>query len=82
MEYSQDSRNLFLDSPVGGLEAILWTSSRFPSPPIAAVLCHPHPLFGGTIHNKVVYQAAKSLDSLGLPFFASPRRGVKRRGSR
>ena len=33
---------------------------------MAAVVCHPHPLFGGTMHNKVVYQAAKSLDSLGL----------------
>jgi hypothetical protein len=31
------------------------------------VVCHPHPLFGGTMHNKVVYQAAKSLDALGLP---------------
>ncbi len=66
MEYSHDSRNFFLDSPVGGLEAILWTSKRFSNLPIAAVLCHPHPLFGGTIHNKVVYQAAKSLDSLGI----------------
>jgi alpha/beta superfamily hydrolase len=33
---------------------------------MAALLCHPHPLFGGTMHNKVVYQAAKSLDALGL----------------
>lgn len=76
MEYSHDSRNFFLDSPVGGLEAILWTSNRFSSPPIAAVLCHPHPLFGGTIHNKVVYQAAKSLDSLGIAVLRFNFRGA------
>jgi len=41
------------------LEAILWKPSGTPS--LAALVCHPHPLFGGTMHNKVVYQAAKSL---------------------
>ena len=34
---------------------------------MAALVCHPHPLFGGTMHNKVVYQAAKSLDALAVP---------------
>lgn len=34
-------------------------------PRFAAVVCHPHPLFGGTLHNKVVYQAAKALDAQG-----------------
>jgi len=43
----------------------LWSPSGG-TPAQAAVVCHPHPLFGGTMHNKVVYQAAKSLDALGL----------------
>ncbi len=62
---THESRNLFLEGPAGRLEAILW---KPPGPArLAALVCHPHPLFGGTMHNKVVYQAAKSLDSLGLP---------------
>ena len=69
-----ESRNLFLDGRAGRLEAILW---RPPAPALlAALVCHPHPLFGGTMHNKVVYQAAKSLDSLGLPVLRFNFRGA------
>lgn len=71
-----DSRNFFLPGPAGGLEAILWTPTRSGSPALAAVLCHPHPLFGGTLHNKVVYQAAKSLDALGVPVLRFNFRGA------
>ena len=46
------------------------------SPAIAALVCHPHPLFGGTMHNKVVYQAAKSLDALGLAVLRFNFRGT------
>ena len=71
-----DSRHLFLQGPAGRLEAILWTPARAERPPLAAVLCHPHPLFGGTMHNKVVYQAAKSLDALGIPVLRFNFRGA------
>jgi uncharacterized protein len=71
-----DSRNFFLEGPAGKLEAILWTPARSVAPQIAAVLCHPHPLFGGTLHNKVVYQAAKSLDALGIPVLRFNFRGA------
>jgi uncharacterized protein len=70
------SRNLFLEGPAGRLEAILWTPSSGEHPPLAALVCHPHPLFGGTMHNKVVYQAAKSLDSLALPVLRFNFRGA------
>ncbi len=76
MQASHDSLKLFIDGPVGQLEAILWTPRRFRKPPLAAVLCHPHPLFGGTLHNKVIYQAAKSLDSLGIPVLRFNFRGA------
>ncbi len=76
MEIPHDSRKFFLDGPVGGLEAILWTSNRSSKPPLAAVLCHPHPLFGGTFHNKVVYQTAKLLDSLGIAVLRFNFRGA------
>jgi hypothetical protein len=78
MTAAHDSRNFFLEGPAGRLEAILWTpSARAPNrPPLAAVVCHPHPLFGGTMHNKVVYQAAKTLDALGLPVLRFNFRGA------
>ena len=78
MTASHDSRNFFLEGPAGRLEAILWTPAapRHKGPALAAVVCHPHPLFGGTMHNKVVYQAAKSLDTLGLPVLRFNFRGA------
>lgn len=75
MSAMHESRSLFLAGPTGRLEAILWSPSRG-APPMAAVICHPHPLFGGTMHNKVVYQAAKSLDALGLPVLRFNFRGT------
>lgn len=75
MNAAHDSRNLFLDGPAGRLEAILWTPSTG-DPRMAAVVCHPHPLFGGTMHNKVVYNAAKSLDALGLAVLRFNFRGT------
>jgi hypothetical protein len=43
---------------------------------MAAVVCHPHPLFGGTMHNKVVFQAAKALDALGIAVLRFNFRGA------
>jgi uncharacterized protein len=71
-----ESRNFFLQGPAGGLEAILWRPTSGKKSPLAAIVCHPHPLFGGTMHNKVVYQAAKSLDQFGLPVLRFNFRGA------
>jgi len=76
MNSGHDSKSLFLDGPTGQLEAILWTPTDGAEPPLAAVVCHPHPLFGGTMHNKVVYQVAKSLDALRLPVLRFNFRGT------
>jgi alpha/beta superfamily hydrolase len=56
--------NLFLDAPGGRLEALL----KEPEQPItrAAIISHPHPLFGGTMHNKVVYRIAKAFYDAGF----------------
>jgi len=65
--------------PAGRLEAILWSAAEEEAsarPPLAAVVCHPHPLFGGTMHNKVVYQAAKTIHRFGLPVVRFNFRGV------
>ena len=68
-------RSLFLAGPQGRLEALLWTSPAA-EPPLAAVVCHPHPLFGGTMHNKVVFQTAKALHQFGIPVLRFNFRGV------
>jgi alpha/beta superfamily hydrolase len=50
-------RNVDLLGPKGKLEAIL--NEGAPGAPFAVLLCHPHPMGGGTLHNKVVYRAMK-----------------------
>lgn len=67
-------RSLFLDGPVGRLEALL--NAGRPDAPYAAVVCHPHPLFGGTLHNKVVFHAMKALNSFGFPVLRFNFRGT------
>ena len=71
-------RNFFLPGPAGRLEALLWAvpEREGGAAPPAAVVCHPHPLFGGTMHNKVVYQTAKTLHRLGLPVLRFNFRGA------
>jgi alpha/beta superfamily hydrolase len=76
MSQHHDSRNFFLSGPVGRLEAVLWTRHSTTPPALAALVCHPHPLFGGTMHNKVVFRAAKSIDALGAPVLRFNFRGA------
>ena len=54
----------------------MWTPHGNVAPKSAALVCHPHPLFGGTLHNKVVYQAAKALDGLEMPVLRFNFRGA------
>jgi len=62
-------RAISIPGPVGNLEAVLNVGS--PDAPFAALVCHPHPVFGGNLHNKVVYAAMKALNhpdwGLGFP---------------
>jgi uncharacterized protein len=67
--------NFFLAGPAGRLEATLWTMAK-PTPGLAALVCHPHPLFGGTMHNKVVFRVARTLHALGLPVLRFNFRGA------
>lgn len=76
MRIHHASQNFFLQGPAGRIEAILWIPTRASTPELAAVLCHPHPLFGGTMHNKVVYQMGKSLDAIGIPVLRFNFRGA------
>lgn len=67
-------RSLFLEGPAGRLEALLNAGS--PSATHTALVCHPHPLFGGTLHNKVVFHAMKALNSFGFPVLRFNFRGT------
>ncbi len=69
-------RNFFLLGPAGRLEALLWTPPTSAPVELAALVCHPHPLFGGTMHNKVVYRAAKTLHLFGAPVLRFNFRGA------
>lgn len=73
-------RSFELAGPAGRLEALL--NHGAPHARYAALVCHPHPLGGGTLHNKVVYHAMKALNAprfgLGLPVLRFNFRGTGR----
>jgi uncharacterized protein len=67
----------FVDIPVshGRLEALFWKVEGARS---AAVVCHPHPLHGGTLHNHVTYRTADALRKAGVSALRFNFRGVGR----
>jgi uncharacterized protein len=67
-------RSLFIDGPAGRLEALL--NSGAENATHAALICHPHPSYGGTMHNKVVFHAMKALNSFGFPALRFNFRGT------
>lgn len=66
--------SLFLDGPAGRLEALLNAGAA--NATHAALVCHPHPLFGGTLHNKVVFHTMKALNGFGFPALRFNFRGA------
>jgi len=74
MSSNSSIRSLFLDGPAGRLEALLNAGADHATH--AAVVCHPHPLFGGTLHNKVVFHTMKALNSFGFPVLRFNFRGA------
>ena len=73
-------RTVDLPGPAGMLEGIVNDGAS--DAPFAALVCHPHPLGGGTLHNKVVYHAMKALNApewgLGWPVLRFNFRGTGR----
>ena len=62
---SSTIRSFFIDGPAGRLEALLNAGAADATH--ATLVCHPHPSFGGTLHNKVVFHTMKALNSFGFP---------------
>jgi alpha/beta superfamily hydrolase len=67
--------SLFIDGPVGKLEALL-EEPEDRDPNHAVLVCHPHPQHGGTMHNKVVYRMARALRRSGAVVLRFNYRGV------
>jgi len=67
-------KSFFLDGPAGQLEALLNLGAEDASH--AALVCHPHPLYGGTLHNKVVFHTMKALNGFGFPVLRFNFRGT------
>lgn len=70
-----DARALFIDGAAGKLEAVLREADR---PRGAVVLAHPHPLYGGTLHNPVIFHADRELNRIGLTTLRFNFRGVEK----
>jgi alpha/beta superfamily hydrolase len=68
-----DVRTLWFEGPAGKLEGALRVAA---SPRAAAVLAHPHPLYGGTLHNPVIFHADRELNRAGLTTLRFNFRGV------
>lgn len=67
--------SLFLEGPAGRLEALLEEPENG-EPREAALVCHPHPQHGGTMHTKAVYRIARGLRSAGAVVLRFNYRGV------
>ncbi len=69
--------SLLLDGPAGKLESLL-EEPEHGEPREAFLVCHPHPQFGGTMHNKVVYRIARAVRRAGAVVLRFNYRGVNR----
>lgn len=67
---------LSIAGPAGKLEALLESPAAAVQTTQVAVICHPHPVHGGTMTNKVVHMLAKSFNELGVPAVRFNYRGV------
>jgi alpha/beta superfamily hydrolase len=67
---------LLLHGPAGRIEALAGVPEPAVARPAVAIICHPHPLHGGTMHNKVVSMVERSLLELGLRTLRFNFRGV------
>ena len=66
---------LELQGPAGRIEALL-QEREGEAPPFVAVVCHPHPLYGGTMNNKVAHRVASALFARGGAVLRFNFRGV------
>ena len=68
-------QSLMLPGPVGAIETLLQEKDGV-TPAVVALVCHPHPLYGGTMHNKVTHRVATTLAGRGVAVLRFNFRGV------
>jgi alpha/beta superfamily hydrolase len=73
---------LMLAGPAGKIEARVIPPGAGSPYPAVAVICHPHPLHGGNLDNKVTATLAKTMSALGVPVLRFNFRGVGASGGR
>ncbi|HEX4896023.1 MAG TPA: alpha/beta fold hydrolase [Solimonas sp.] len=72
------SRDLMIRGPAGLIEATLARPRAERAPPVLAIVCHPHPLFGGAMSNKVTWALASCAQKAGATALRFNFRGVGR----
>lgn len=72
---------LELEGPAGPLEALLQERDAHDHA-LTAVVCHPHPLYGGNLHNKVAHRTASTLHALGAAVLRFNFRGAGKSAGR
>ncbi|MDH5184027.1 MAG: alpha/beta hydrolase [Gammaproteobacteria bacterium] len=73
---ARSDEKLLLEGPVGVIEALTAYPKDFPPGAPIAVICHPHPLYAGSMGNKVVYMISRSFIEMGVATLRFNFRGV------
>lgn len=76
MSLPRTLRPYTIPGPAGALEA-LYRPARQHATAGAALICHPHPLFGGTMHSRVVHHLARAFGDAGFVTLRMNFRGVQ-----
>ena len=74
--FPTEEQTILFKGPVGDIEMLLTPVSHENARSVTAIICHPHPLFGGTMTNKVVTTLARALSDVGVKTIRFNFRGV------
>lgn len=75
-EFTCVNETVSIPGPVGRIEGITACPPEGDFRGMVAVVCHPHPLYGGSLHNKVVHYLSRTFNELGIPSLRFNFRGV------
>lgn len=73
--FPEQETTFLFPGPAGDIE-VLTTVPAINPPKASVIICHPHPLYGGTMHNKVVSTLARAFNNLGLRTLRFNFRGI------
>lgn len=76
--FPEHQATFLLDGPAGKLEVLAYRPINDQQRDVVCIICHPHPVHGGTMHNKVVYTVASALHELGIKTVRFNFRGVQK----